>query len=150
MRDYNSDPAHEVKLHFYGFDLPLGQGGLASPSGVLDIALDYLAAVDGGSALAQRERIGQLVGDAAEWERTAAMFDPAQSIGLSPSAAELRIATLDLSPSCRSGGRNWCLRVTRSATPRLCTMRSWPGGCWTLMPRSRRPVPTHGCWASVT
>lgn len=96
IRDYNSDPAHAVKLHFYGFDLPLGQGGLASPGRVLDIALDYLTAVDGGSALAHRERIGSLVGDPAEWERAAAMFDPSQSIGLSPSAAELRIATLDL------------------------------------------------------
>ena len=60
MRDYNSDSAREVKLHFYGFDLPLGQGGLASPSGVPDIALDYLTAVDGGSALAHRERIRPL------------------------------------------------------------------------------------------
>jgi erythromycin esterase-like protein len=36
MRQYNGDPAHPVKLHLYGFDLRLGQGGLASPSRVLE------------------------------------------------------------------------------------------------------------------
>lgn len=36
LRQYNADPSHARKLHFYGFDLPLGQGGLASPSRVLD------------------------------------------------------------------------------------------------------------------
>ena len=96
MRDYNGDPAREPKLHFYGFDLPLGQGGLASPSMVLDIALDYLASVDAVSGQAHRKRIAPLVGDAADWERPAAMFDPSQSIGLSRNATELRIATLDL------------------------------------------------------
>lgn len=96
MRDYNTDSAHPAKLHFYGFDLPLGQGGLASPSRVLDLALGYIDTVDSAAAMAHRERITPLVGDAAEWERAAAMFDPAQSVGLSPAAAELRIATLDL------------------------------------------------------
>jgi hypothetical protein len=40
--------------------------------------------------------------------------------------------------------------VSESAEVADSYLRSWPGGCWTLMPRSRRPVPTHGCWASVT
>ena len=96
MRDYNADPAHSPKLHFYGFDLPLGQGGLASPSRVFDLVLGYLDAVDRASATTHRERIVPLVGDAAAWERPAAMFDPAQSIGRSASATALRIATLDL------------------------------------------------------
>lgn len=96
MRDYNGDPARETPLHFYGFDLPLGQGGLASPSTVLDVALDYLASYDAVSAKTHRERINALVGDAADWERPAAMFDPSQSIGRSRNAVELRIATLDL------------------------------------------------------
>lgn len=96
LRQYNADPSHPTKLHFYGFDLPLGQGGLASPSQVLDIALDYLESVDSARGKAHRERIAPLVGDLSEWERPAAMFDPAQSIGLTPKATELRIATLDL------------------------------------------------------
>jgi erythromycin esterase-like protein len=96
IHDYNPDQAHAPKLHFYGFDLPLGQGGLASPSRVLDLVFGYLDSVDRASAKTHRERITPLVGDAAEWERPAAMFDPAQSIGLSAPAIELRIATLDL------------------------------------------------------
>src|SRR5260221_9104393 len=96
IRDYNADQAHLSKLHFYGFDLPLGQGGLASPSRVLDLVLGYLDAVDSASAKMHRGRISPLVGDAAAWERPAPMLDPAQSIGLSARATELRIATLDL------------------------------------------------------
>src|SRR5919199_417217 len=96
LRQYNADAAHPTKLHFYGFDLPLGQGGLASPSRVLDIALDYLDRVDPARGTSHRDRITPLVGELSEWERPAALFDPAQSIGLTPQATELRIATLDL------------------------------------------------------
>ena len=96
IHDYNADQAHSPKLHFYGFDLPLGQGGLASPSRVLDVVLGYFDTVDNQSARMHRQRITASVGDPAEWERPAAMFDPAQSIGLSAPATELRIATLDL------------------------------------------------------
>src|SRR5437763_1704453 len=96
IRDYNADQAHSPKLHFYGFDLPLGQGGLASPSRVLDLVLGHFDSVDNASARTHRERITRLVGNAAEWERPSAMFDPAQSIGLSAPATELRIAVLDL------------------------------------------------------
>jgi erythromycin esterase-like protein len=96
IHDYNADQAHAPKLHFYGFDLPLGQGGLANPSRVLDLVLGYLDSVDSASAETHRERITTLVGETAAWERPAAMFDPAQSIGLSAPATALRIAILDL------------------------------------------------------
>jgi erythromycin esterase len=96
MRDYNADRAQPQKLHFYGFDLPLGPGGLASPSQVLDVVLDYLDSIDRGSGNRHRDRLTLLIGDDDDWERTAAMFDPSQSIGLSPAATELRIATEDL------------------------------------------------------
>lgn len=96
VRQYNAGASHPTKLHFYGFDLPLGQGGLANPSRVLDIALDYLESVDPARARTHRDRITPLVGDISEWERPAAMFDPSQSIGLTPRATDLRIATLDL------------------------------------------------------
>lgn len=96
LHQYNGDASHPTKLHFYGFDIPLGEGGLASPSRVLDIVLDYLESVDPARGRAHRDRITPLVGDLSEWEQPAAMFDPAQSIGLMPKATELRIATLDL------------------------------------------------------
>ena len=96
MRSHNADATRSLNLHFYGFDLPLGQGGLSSPSLPLEIAVDYLESVDPPRGNAHRARITGLAGDGADWERPAAMFDPAQSIGLTPRAAELRIATLDL------------------------------------------------------
>ena len=96
LRQYNADAAHPTQLHFYGFDLPLGQAGLAGPSRVLDIALGYLDTVDPARGTSHRDRITPLVGDLSEWERPAALFDPAQSIGLTPRATDLRIATLDL------------------------------------------------------
>ncbi len=96
MREYNADPAHRVKLHFYGCDLPLGQGGLASPSRVLDIALDYLDTIDGARSKTHRDRLAPLIGDDADWERPEAMFDPSQSIGSSTAANALRIAAEDL------------------------------------------------------
>ena len=102
LRRRNSDAPD--RLHFYGFDLPLGAGGLASPSRVLDIALDYLEPVDPARAQAHRERIASLVGDPGEWERPAAMFDPAQSIGLGAGATKLRIAVLDLITDLRIHG----------------------------------------------
>ena len=96
LREYNRDSGHSPKLHFYGFDLPLGQGGLASPSRVLDIVFDYLDSVDKAAALAQRDRTAPLLGEAGDWERPGAWYDPSQSIGLSGRATELRIATLEL------------------------------------------------------
>jgi erythromycin esterase len=103
LRQYNAGAGHPTKLHFAGFDLPLGQGALASPGQVLDVALDYLAAVDPARARAHRDRIAALAGDPSDWERPAAFFDPTQSIGLTPRATDLRIATLDLVTDLRIG-----------------------------------------------
>ena len=96
MRERNAGEPHDRRLHFYGFDLPLGAGGLASPSRVLDIALEHLESVDARRGAEHRTTITPLAGDAAEWERPAAFFDPSQSIGLAAQATELRIAVLDL------------------------------------------------------
>jgi erythromycin esterase-like protein len=96
LRRHNADPSHSTRLRFYGFDIPLGVGGLAGPGRVLDVALDFLAGVDPARARAHRDRITPLIGERSAWERPAAMFDPAQSIGRTPEATELRVATLDL------------------------------------------------------
>jgi len=42
--EYNQQPGNSPKLHFYGFDIPLGQGSLAAPSRVLDISSTTSAA----------------------------------------------------------------------------------------------------------
>lgn len=80
LREWNRRPANSLKLQFYGFDLPLGEGGLASPSRVLDMVFEYLDRVDGGAARAQRDRISPLVGEANDWERAGAWYDPSQSV----------------------------------------------------------------------
>jgi erythromycin esterase-like protein len=96
MRTYNADPAHRMKLQFYGFDSPTEMMFADSPRGVLHFVLDYLASIDSASGQERRHRIDPLLGQDADWENPAAAFDPAKSIGLSPAATALRIETEDL------------------------------------------------------
>jgi erythromycin esterase-like protein len=96
MRQYNADPAHEVKVRFYGFDSPTEMTGTDSPRHVLLFTCDYLASIDQDSGQARRERIEALLGSDSDWENPAAMMDPAQSVGLSAGATALRIETEDL------------------------------------------------------
>lgn len=96
VREHNSRRGNAQQLHFYGFDLPLGHGALASPRRVLDIVFDYLDRVDSKAANAHRRRMLPLLGETSDWEIPAAWSDPSQSIGLSERATQLRIATLDL------------------------------------------------------
>lgn len=96
MRHYNADPAHRVKLRFYGLDIPTGTIGIASPRQVLHFLLDYLDPMDRASAQSRRERIDALIGQDADWENPAAIMDPTKSVGGSPAATALRIETEDL------------------------------------------------------
>ena len=96
MRNYNTDPSHRRTLRFYGFDSPTEMTGSDSPRQVLHFVLDYLASIDRAGGEVHRERIHPLLGEDADWEKPAAMMDPAQSVGQSPSATALRIATEDL------------------------------------------------------
>ena len=95
MRQYNADPAHQIKLHFYGFDSPTDMTA-DSPRQTLNFALDYLSSVDGGSSQEYRNRIEPLLGQDAAWENPAAALDPTQAIGRSPAATALRIETEEL------------------------------------------------------
>lgn len=96
MRKYNADPRHPVKLRFYGFDSPTEMVGTDSPRQLLHFALDYLASLDPAGGQVRRARVDALLGADSAWENPAASFDPAQSIGLSPAAAALRVETEDL------------------------------------------------------
>ena len=79
MRRYNAD--HAEKLHFYGFDMPLGKGSFASPRFILE----FVESPD------SRKRIESLLGDDADWENMAVIANPSQGVGLTPRATELRI-----------------------------------------------------------
>lgn len=96
MRQYNTDPAHPIKLQFYGFDSPTEMTGTDSPRQLLYFVLDYLAGLNDASAEAYRQRIDPLLGQDSDWENPAAMMDPSKSIGLSPEATALRIETEEL------------------------------------------------------
>ncbi len=96
MRQYNADPAHQVKLQFYGFDIPNGMIGIGSPRHVLTFALDYLSSVNSMTGQEHRQRIDPLLGQDSQWENPAGMIDPTKSIGLSPDASALRIETENL------------------------------------------------------
>jgi erythromycin esterase len=102
MRRYNADPIHCVKLRFYGFDIPGLAAGIASPRQVLHFVLDYLVSIDSASGMAHRQRIDSLLGSDSDWENPVAMADPTKSVGLSPAAAALRIATEDLITELRT------------------------------------------------
>jgi erythromycin esterase len=97
MRAYNADPAHRVKLQFYGFDSPTEMMWTDSPRQLLEFVLDYLGSIDRDSAQVYRDRIEPLLGEDAAWETQAAAMDPSKSIGLSPAATSLRIAVESLS-----------------------------------------------------
>jgi erythromycin esterase-like protein len=96
MRAYNADPAHVVKLSFYGFDIPTGTIGIASPRQVIYFVLDYLALIDNSSMNERRKHIEELLGKDANWENPEAHIDPTKSIGGSQAALALRIETEDL------------------------------------------------------
>ncbi|HEX2912145.1 MAG TPA: erythromycin esterase family protein [Chloroflexia bacterium] len=96
MREYNADPAHQTKLHFYGFDSPTEATGTDSPRQTLDFALNYLSSVDSTKGQEYRERIEALLGEDADWENPAAVFDPSAAIGQSERAKALRVETEEL------------------------------------------------------
>lgn len=96
MRDHNAVAASEQKLSFYGFDSPTEMTHTDSPRQLLSQALDYLAAFNVSVAQTHRHRIEEHLGADASWANPAAMFNPTESIGLTPAATALRLATEDL------------------------------------------------------
>ncbi|GGU99498.1 erythromycin esterase [Streptomyces albospinus] len=94
MRAYNEQrPPHE-RLRFYGFDGPLEITGAAGPRPALSTLHDYLAAhLD---LPWSRETLDELLGTDERWTNPAAMMDPAQSVGRTPDAKELRLVADDL------------------------------------------------------
>lgn len=103
MRQYNAD--HEEKLHFYGFDMPLGKGGFASPRFILEC-------VENAD---RRARIESLMGEDADWESMEVISDPSKGVGLTPRALELRIEIDDLIAEIRitHPGRSEALHIAR-------------------------------------
>lgn len=96
MRSHNTAVPQEQRVRFYGFDTPTEAYATDSPRQLLMLVIDNLAEYDATAAEEWRERLEPLIGDDAEWNNPAAMTDATKSIGQSPRAIELRIATEDL------------------------------------------------------
>lgn len=115
MRAYNADPARLVKLRFYGFDIPTGTIGIASPRQALYFVLDYLALIDNGSIRDRRKHIEELLGQDSDWENPAAHMDPTKSIGQSQAAIALRIETEDLISELQARRPEWVGKTGRES-----------------------------------
>ncbi|MFF8371812.1 erythromycin esterase family protein [Streptomyces lydicus] len=97
MRAYNDGRPAPERLRFAGFDGPLEITGAASPRQALTALHGYLAArVDAGLFPCTAETLDRLLGTDDRWTNTAAMMDPAQSVGKSAEANELRLLADDL------------------------------------------------------
>ena len=116
MRHYNADPAHAVKLNFYG-TLPSDQETTKSPRQAIELALAYLEPIDAMAVAKHRKIIEPLLGADADWEDSASAISqqiaaqvasgaktevPAgQDIGASPRAQALRLAVDDFAAELR-------------------------------------------------
>ncbi|MGW8400571.1 erythromycin esterase family protein [Streptomyces lydicus] len=97
MRAYNDGRPAPERLRFAGFDGPLEITGAASPRQALTALHGYLTArVDAGLFPCTAETLDRLLGADDRWTNTAAMMDPARSVGKSAEANELRLLADDL------------------------------------------------------
>ncbi|PNE37037.1 erythromycin esterase family protein [Streptomyces noursei] len=97
MRAYNDGRPASEQLRFTGFDGPLEITGAASPRQALTALHDYLATrVDPDLLPCTAETLDRLLGADDRWTDSAAMMNPAQSVGQSAEARELRLLADDL------------------------------------------------------
>lgn len=97
MRAYNDGRPASERLHFAGFDGPLEITAAASPRQALTALHGYLSArVDANLLPCTADTLDHLLGADAPWTNPAVMRDPAQSVGRSAEAGELRLLADDL------------------------------------------------------
>ena len=97
MRAYNDGRPAAEQLRFAGFDGPLEITGGASPRQALTALHAYLTArADTDLLPCTAETLERLLGADEQWSNPAAMMDPAQSIGQTPEARQLRLLADDL------------------------------------------------------
>lgn len=97
MRAYNDGRPASERLRFAGFDGPLEMTGAASPRQALIALHGYLSArVDADLLPCTADTLDRLLGADGQWTDSAAMTDPAQSVGQSAEARQLRLLTDDL------------------------------------------------------
>lgn len=95
LRAYNQERPAAERVRFAGFDGPLEITGAASPRAALTALHAHLAART-DLVPCSAETLDNLLGDDDRWTNPAAMMDPAQSVGRTREAGELRIIADDL------------------------------------------------------
>lgn len=99
MRAFNTGrPAYD-QVRFAGCDGPLEITGAASPRPAL---LALQAAIDPTPLSGTAQTLDRLLGSDDRWTNPAAMMDPAQSVGQTPEAGELRLLAGDLAAKSTS------------------------------------------------
>ncbi|MGW3570824.1 erythromycin esterase family protein [Streptomyces sp. NPDC000941] len=97
IREYNDGRPEPERLRFAGIDGPLETSGAASPRQALTALHDYLTAHVAADLLpCTAETLDRLLGADDQWTNPDAMMDPAQSVGQSAEARELRLLADDL------------------------------------------------------
>ncbi|MFD4948289.1 erythromycin esterase family protein [Streptomyces sp. NPDC058239] len=97
MRAHNDGRPASERLRFAGFDGPLEITGAASPRQVLTALHGCLSArVDADLLPCTADTLDRLLGADDRWTNPAAMMDPAESVGQSAEARELRLLADDL------------------------------------------------------
>ncbi|MGV9627189.1 erythromycin esterase family protein [Streptomyces sp. NPDC003487] len=97
MRAHNEGRPPAERVRFAGFDGPLEITAAASPRQALTALHSFLAArVDADLLPCTAETLDRLLGADDRWTNPDAMMDPAQSVGRSPEAGELRLLADDL------------------------------------------------------
>jgi erythromycin esterase-like protein len=97
MRAYNDGRPASERLRFAGFDGPLEITHAASPRQALTALHGYLSTrVDADLLPCTAETLDRLLGPDDRWTNPAAMTDPAQSVGQSAEAGQLRLLADDL------------------------------------------------------
>ncbi|WP_217237993.1 erythromycin esterase family protein [Streptomyces sp. AC555_RSS877] len=97
MREFNDGRPASERLRFAGVDGPLEITGAASPRQALTALHGHLAAhVDADLLPCGSDTLDRLLGADDRWTNPAAMTDPAESVGQSGEARELRLLADDL------------------------------------------------------
>ncbi|MBD0742592.1 erythromycin esterase family protein [Streptomyces sp. CBMA152] len=97
MRAYNEGRPASERLRFAGFDGPLEMTEAASPRQALTALHGYLSArVDADLLPCTAQTLDRLLGADDRWTNPSAMMDPAQSVGQSAEAGQLRLLADDL------------------------------------------------------
>lgn len=97
MRSYNEGRPVSDQVRFAGFDGPLEITGAASPRQALSALHDHLAAhMDADLLPCTAQTLDRLLGADQLWTNPDTMMDPAQSVGRSAEAGQLRLIADDL------------------------------------------------------